>query len=306
MLEASGHLTYVNEPLNPRHPAGLLLRRATSYRYLYITPENEAEYLDSFLSLLRLEPPLWNALRQGHWPADFPRAAKYCRDFLVGRIKGRRALLKDPLAAFSIPWFSQRLGCDVVAVVRHPASVVGSHKELGWKMNFEELLAQKQLCEDWLGPFLGEMNEMLTSPDDLVGQTSLLWRIIYHVVTEQKKRLPSIEVVRYEDLALEPMQEYERLYSKLGLPMSKAARRRIESATSGSSARQSFAWSVSLTDVSRTSFRQMDSRENVARRKKNLSDNEVSRIRSLTEDVAHLYYTDQDWTLGGADGGDVG
>jgi len=297
MLQASGQVVYVNEPLNIRHSRGVLLRNPAACRYPYLTPENDAEYLHSFERLVRLDPPLWSAMRQGYWPADFSRAIKYSKDFLVGRIRGRRALLKDPLASFSMPWFIQRLGCDVAVIVRHPASVVSSHKHLGWTMDFDHLLRQRQLCQDWLGPFVEEMTEMLKSPKDVVGQTSLLWRIIYHVATEQKKKLPSIEIVRYEDLALDPVSQYSRLYSKLGLSMSEAARKAIERATSGASKRQSFAWSVSLTDATRTSFRPMDSRANVVNSKKNLSDEEMLRIRRLTEDVASLYYSDQDWPI---------
>jgi hypothetical protein len=301
MLQASGEVVYLNEPLNVRHPPGLLLRKPAAYRYQCITKDNEAEYLDSFLALLRLEPPFWSALRQGYWPGDFLRAAKYSKDFLLGRIRGRRALLKDPLAVFSIPWFSQRLGCDVVAVVRHPAAVVDSHKRLSWRTDFRDLLAQRQLCEDYLGPFVAEMKEMLKRPDDMIGNTSLLWRMVYHTLAEQKKRMRSIEVVRYEDLALDPVLEYQRLYLKLGLSMDDAARQTIENATSGNSRRQSFAWSVSVTDVSRTSFRPMNSRASVVSWKKSLSEEEVSRIRSLTEDVADVFYSDQDWAVGTED-----
>ena len=295
MLQASGRTVYLNEPLNIRHPDGLFFRRAIACRYPYITRENEAEYLDTLQALLRLEPPLWRALRQTYWPGDLLRSLKYSTDLVVGGIRGQQALLKDPYAALSMIWFSQRLGCHVAALVRHPAAIVGSRKKLGWKTGFEHLLEQKQLCDEWLGPFVGGMKEMLQRPDDIIGQSSLWWRIIYYMVAEQKKLLPSIEVVRYEDLASEPLSEFERLYPKLGLPMSEATRVRIQCATSGQSEERSFTWSVSATNVSRTSFRPMDSRASATRWKRNLTPAELSRIRSLTEDVAHAYYSDRDW-----------
>ncbi len=39
----------------------------------------------------------------------------------------------------------------------------------------------------------------------------------------------------------------------------------------------------------------LDSRANVNNWKKHLSDDEITRIRKMTEDVSHLFYSDAEW-----------
>jgi hypothetical protein len=292
MLEASRRVLYINEPLNLRHPSGLLLQKAPDCPYQYLTRENDAPYLSSFQQLLRLRRPFWFGLGQVG-TRDLVRGLKYSGDFLIGRCLRLRPLLKDPFAVFSAEWFVHRLHCLVVATVRDPGAVVSSHKRLGWKVDFRHFLQQELLIRDWLFPFLGEMEKMLASPDDLIAQNCLLWRMIYHSVWKMQSQVPGIRAVRHEDLSIAPLEQYPALYNYLGLPYSEHASSAIHRATSGKSRNDAFAWSVSLTGISRTSFQNLDSRENVSSWKERLSEYELSRIRDLTADVARLYYSDQ-------------
>jgi hypothetical protein len=62
MLEASGALVYVNEPLNPQHPPGRspgVLRADVEHAFRYISDDNEQVWLPAFLDTVRLRFHPW-------------------------------------------------------------------------------------------------------------------------------------------------------------------------------------------------------------------------------------------------------
>jgi hypothetical protein len=112
----------------------------------------------------------------------------------------------DPrcLRRFSVDWFSERSGCQVVISVRHPAAVVSSLKRLGWTFDFEHRLRQPLLVAYRLQRFRGETEAALRCPDDVIFQGSLLWRMIYSVVADLSAANHELCAVRQEDLSREP------------------------------------------------------------------------------------------------------
>ena len=299
MIEVSGGLVYVNEPMNPQHPPGGspgVLRAPIRHRFQYITEENDDDLFPAFQDTVGLRYHVLDELAQNHSPADLLRLGKYWSSFVRGRLRRRRALLDDPFAVFSVVWFARTLGCQTVVVVRHPAAVVSSRKRLRHTIDFGHLLNQPFLVRDWLAPFHEEMEAMQTRPDDLVGQGSLLWRVIYYVVDESRKLVPSLHVVRHEDLSVAPTDEYRALFSTLALPFTERVEREIEAATHGGTDAHSHSWSISRRGLSRTGFRPRDSRAYVTRWRAELEEHEIARVRALTEGVASRYYDESDWT----------
>jgi hypothetical protein len=298
VLSASGTLRYVNEPLNPLRPPGQspgVLRASVRHRYQYITEEDDTEFLQAFQDTIALRYHPLAELARNRRPYDLLRLAKYWPSFTVGRLLHRRALLDDPFAALSVAWFARRFGCQVAIVVRHPASIVASRKRLGWKpFRFQNLLAQPMLMRDWLEPFDQEMQEA-DRRRDLLESTSLLWRIIYHVGAESAGRVPGILTVRYEDLAADPLREFEALAGALGVPFTAAVRRFVIRSTTGRSRERSFSWSIGRGAIGRSAYRPLDSRANVSRWRSELSDEEVVRVRELTAGVADRFYSEADW-----------
>jgi Sulfotransferase family len=306
MLDATGRVVYINEPLNPRRPPGRspgVLRASIHHRFQYITDENESEFYQAFLDMLALDYHVVAEVGVSRSLFDLLRLVKYWNTFLRGRLRRRRPLIDDPYAVFSIEWFIERLGCDAVVVVRHPAAGVSSRKRLGYKPDFAELLQQPLLLRDWLQPFKSDMDAALHQPGDIVRQGSLLWRMAYHVVRELSLRLERVHVVRYEDLSSEPLAAFDRLFETLHLPFTERASRRVLEASGAEQRRRSHRgdrdrahpWSVSRHGLSRTAFRPLDSRAHAVGWKHELSQREISRIRELTEDVADFYYTDDEW-----------
>lgn len=284
MLAASPQVAYISEPLNVWHRPGVL-RAPVSQWYTLICNENEAEFLPAFREMLGFRYGLWREIRSLRTGRDFLRMGRDLSIFLRGRIFRQRPLIKDPFAIFSAPWFAGRLGCRVVITVRHPAAFASSLKRLGWRFDFNDLLAQPLLMENWLDVDRAEME--LAKSDDVIGQASLLWRIIYRAVARMMKLHPSFIIVRHEDLSLYPTPGYRDLYAALDIDFTPKVERTILNASS----------SENPTELSQQKVHgvKLDSRANLDNWEKRLSEDEIARIRKLTGKTAKLFYSDEEW-----------
>jgi hypothetical protein len=297
MLAASGEAAYISEPLNVLHRPGVF-RAPVKYWYPYICQENEHEYLTAFQELLTFHYHTWAELKSLSSRKDLLRMGRDRWIFLQSRIRSsvalnpQRPLLKDPFAVFSIPWFIQRLGCQVVVTVRHPAAFASSLKRLSWPFQFNDLLDQPLLMRDWLEPYRKNIEDLLdeergAGSADIIAQGSLLWCMIYAVVTNLKKLFPQIQIVRHEDLSLDPVDGYRSLYEVLGLRYSTRAQTTILEASSSDNPKE-----VSRQDAFAV---RLDSRANLHHWKRRLSPEEIQRIRLLTENIASEYYPELTW-----------
>ncbi|MEX2160790.1 MAG: glycosyltransferase [Anaerolineales bacterium] len=286
MLAVNDDVAYVSEPLNVWHRPGVF-GAPVAHWYTYICKDNEDKYLNAFRQTLSLDYHLWNEIKSLRSIKDVGRMFRDLGIFAFGRLGHRRVLLKDPFAVFSAPWFAERLGCDVVIVLRHPAAFVSSLKRLDWPFDFKDILAQPLLMRDWLEPFRTEMEAAVAQPRDVIGQGSLLWRMICYATNKVSQRYPKFHVVRHEEFSLQPIKGFEQLYSQLELPFTSSVKSGILRATSSKNPQE-----VSLESIYSTN---LDSAANLENWKQRLTKEEISRIRSLTEDVAGAYYGDQDW-----------
>ena len=298
MLESTGQVAYINEPLSPDRAPGRswgMLQAPVRHRYQYISADNEDEYLGPYLETLAFRYRLLPELRACRSATDLLRTAKHWSAFISGRFLHRRPLLDDPFAVLSASWFAHQLGCRVVVLVRNPLAIVASRKRLGWRFDFRHLLRQESLLRDWLEPFRGAMEEMVDRPDDLVGQGSLLWGAIYHTVAEQRDRLGGLQTVRHEDLSLDPEGGFADLFHRLELPYSEPVRRAVVQSSTGGTSRDAHSWSLSGGLPARTGYRPLDSRANLLAWRQVLTDAEVDRVRSLTAEVAARFYELGEW-----------
>ncbi|MBI5951672.1 MAG: sulfotransferase [Chloroflexi bacterium] len=284
MLAANPATAYVSEPLNVLHRRGIY-RAAVKRWYQYITPENEADYLPAFQQLLNFRYHFFAELGSLRSQKDFLRMGRDLSIFAKGKLLGQRALLKDPFAVFSTPWFAQKLNCKVVITIRHPGGFASSLKRLDWRFDFRDLLDQPMLMRDHLEADRADMESM--PADDIVGQSALLWRMIYRSVHAIRQLFPDFKVVRHEDLSLDPVAGYKSLYESFGLTFDDKVRDTILNSSS----------SENPTELSKKKVHsvKLDSRANMSNWKKRLSPEEITRIRKLTEDVSHLFYADDEW-----------
>jgi hypothetical protein len=284
MLAAAHNTAYISEPLNVLHRRGVY-HADVKHWYEYITAENEEKYLPAFRELFNFRYHLFAELGSLRSQKDFMRMGRDLSIFAKGKLQGQRALLKDPFAVFSTPWFAQKLNCQVVITIRHPGGFASSLKRLNWNFDFRDLLNQPMLMRDHLESDRAEMESM--PADDIVGQSALLWRMIYRSVHTTRELFPHFKIVRHEDLSLDPVAGYKSLYESLGLTFDEKVRDTILNASS----------SENPTELSKKKVHsvKLDSRANMDNWKKRLTPEEITRIRKLTEDVSHLFYADTEW-----------
>jgi Sulfotransferase domain len=282
ILTASGEVGHINEPLNLAVSPGTL-RVPAEHWYAYVTAQNENRYLPALTRVLEFEYPLVRELRRCRSRTDVLHTLKWWRDFV--RSRGRRPLVKEPHAVFSAGWFAERLDSDVVVMVREPLAVVSSWKRLEWSFDFTNLLEQPALVRDWLGPFEAEMTAALSPARDLVDRVALLWRVIYSVVADE--RFPAVRLVRHEDLSRDPVHGYAELYEALGLSFTDTVAKAVEASSSSENPAE--------TSVEQPHETQIDSRANLQNWRHRLSEDEIARIRRVTEETAALYYPELAW-----------
>lgn len=291
MLEASGEVVYVNEPLNPGHPPGRspgVLDAEVSHQFQYICRDNEADWLPAFQRTVQLRYGVRAELRRNRSAYDLARMAKYVSAFRLGQARHRRALLDDPFAVLSAAWFAERLQCRTVILVREPTAFVGSWKRLGWAMHFHELLEQPLLVRDHLHPYTDRMRAMVGSSDHLA-RTCLLWEMTYAIAAGIAEQYDAVRLVRYEDLVASPLAAFEDLYRHMGVTWTPAARDSIRRATTAAATGEggSHAWSF-RGGVSRTAYRPMDSRQAMRGAGRRLSPEDTERVLDLTGATAQL------------------
>lgn len=284
MLAAEDGVAYISEPMNVLHRPGVM-RAPVPHWYTYITAENEDLYLPAMREMLDFNYHLLTELRSLRSRKDALRMVRDFHTFFIGVTHGERPLLKDPFAVFSAPWFAERLDCQVVITVRHPAGFASSLMRLGWAFDFQDLLAQPLLMRDHLEGERAAMEKM--DPGDILGQAALLWKLIYRRVHEMQQAHPEFLVVRHEDLSLDPVASYRDLYAALGLHFTAGAEKTVRTSSS----------SENPKELARTKHHavKMDSRASMSSWKKRLTPEEIGRIRAVTGEAAQLFYGPEDW-----------
>ena len=284
MLAADGDTAYLSEPLNVLHRPGVF-SAGVKYWYQYICAENENEYLPAFRSLLDFDYHLMAEIRSIRSRRDFLRMGRDFMMFYNALEHGQRALIKDPFAVFSVPWFAERLNCRIVITVRHPAAFASSLQRLNWTFDFNDLLNQPLLMRDHLEEYREPMRSV--KPEDVIGQAALLWKMIYGIVRKFHEMNAEWIVSRHEDLSRDPLNRYRELYSTLGLDFTKRVEKLIMNSSSSDNPAE--------LSPKKTHSVKLDSLASVKNWKKRLPEDEIKRIRKITEGVAEFYYTDEDW-----------
>lgn len=286
MLCASGEAAYVHEPFNPNRSPGWFLE-PLPYWFMHITRANEQDYVEAVRRMVELRYPTTAALARARSPRIVAMNAQQSATAWRDRRRGKRLLLKDPLALLSAEWLAERFGMHVIVLVRHPASFVSSIKRLKWGFDYERnWLAQPLLMknlmtgyEEKLSGYRGEV--------DLVGEGIVIWRALYDVISQYRDRHPGWSIVRYEDLAAEPLTVFRTLYDSAGLSWNRSVESEITEFSRGGRAEDESA--AGRHQIKR------DSRAAARAWKTRLSEDEIERIRVGTDPVWRGFYTDDDW-----------
>jgi len=288
ILAHDSQVTYISEPLHLKHSRGVFKHPVDAW-YPYICDENGEPFENAFLETIQYKYHLRNELQNLH---SLKAVGKMVRDFSVfqsSRLGKRRALLKDPFAVVSVPWFLSMMNANVVILVRHPLQFVSSIKRMSWRFDFDYLLQQPLLMRDYLESYRMEMNQANRQKDDIVGQGILLWRIIYSIVDQYLNLGHDFMLVRHEDLSLDPERHFSEICDYVGITYSRDIKRAIHR-----SSRSSNMTEISVHDEHAIL---VNSIANLTNWKKRLTDREIERIVADTRDVAEKYYKWEEWNL---------
>lgn len=284
MLAAAADTAYISEPLNVLHRPGVY-RLPVKYWYTYIAEENGAEYRPAFNEMLNFQYHTLLEIKSLRSVKDFLRMGRDFHIFFNGSMRGQRALVKDPFAVFSAPWFAQQLNCKVVVTARHPGGFVGSLKRLGWNFDFGNFLNQPLFMRDHLEDDRAAMEA--TDKNDIVGQAALLWKIVYRFVHGTRSLFPEFHIVRHEDLSRDPIGGFQNLYQALGLDFTERVKGIIQNSSNSENPKK--------LAKHRTHSVNLDSRANLDNWRKILSHEEIQRVRNLTEGVWQQFYSETEW-----------
>ena len=254
--------------------------------YLHISQENEKKYSNYINNALNYDYPFLGSLTQMKKPKDFFRIAKR-KMRSIGRMlrKNEGQILIEPIGFFSAEWFSKKYHTPVVLVVRHPASFVSSLKKLNWGFDFNCLLTQKELMEYYLKPYESDFSNPPRKPD-VIGIGILLWKAIYGTALKLKNQNPDWIFVKLEDLSVDPIPQFQRLFSKLNLPFNSHSKQTILEYSSPTNP-------VEFEKGRDHSKR--NSRETIGIWKNRLTPDEINRIKKETNEISSHYYHEQDW-----------
>lgn len=279
-LCASGEAAYIGEPLNRQHRLGVFGVDVENW-YQYINSENESRYLDAFADTLRFRYGYLREIRSIQSPKDCARMFRDALAFSRGRLFRRRPLLKDPFAVFSVDWFVETFGLHAVVLVRSPLAFVASLKRLEWGFDIEHLLRQSSLIRDKLAVWRATLLDIPPSRD-LVGVAAELWNAIYGVVWEYRDH-PLVTIIRHEQLALDALSEFSKIYVKLNLTYNKAAQEFIVKSSAPENPVESSRNGIHTIMINST--------ESVESWREILTPSEINRVLDITEAVATRYYT---------------
>nr|WP_321222061.1 sulfotransferase domain-containing protein [uncultured Psychroserpens sp.] len=195
--------------------------------------------------------------------------------------RSKRPLIKDPLALMSSNFIAEMLDAKVIISVRHPAAFIASIYRKNWKFNFNNFANQERLLNEHLFEYKDDIIKYANNPGPLLDEAILLWNVIYSFVIKlQDKHKEDWYFVKHEDISLNPVEEYRKIFEYLNLNFTEAIVLEIEHSTSGE-----------INDVLRR-----NSKDNIKSWKKVLTPEEIEKIKQQTSTISNHFYSEESWT----------
>lgn len=195
-----------------------------------------------------------------------------------------KPILKDPIALFSAEWLHDNFCTKNIVIIRHPAGFISSLIKNKWSFDFKNFECQPDLLSNELSKFQNEIRRHSSEEYHILDQGILLWNIIHEYIHRLKLKYPKWYIVKLEDIALHPENQFRQIFNYLELPMTSKVHEMIGKTTSASN-RTERDESVNL--VYRNSKRIIDIW------KKRLSKSEQLKIYKNSK--WQLFYSQSDW-----------
>lgn len=286
MLAAAPGVGYIWEPFNVHCRPGICAAEFKQWFY-YLNDKNGPQYRQKIQNTLSFHYDVQAELGALSSVKD---VARMCRDVLkcgAFRYQKRRPLMKDPIALYAAEWLAQSFDMAVVVLIRHPAAFASSIVRYSMPHPFSDFLVQPEFMKDRLAPFEAQLREYASVEHDLLDQAILLWNICHDSILMYQKQHPEWIFVRHEDLAMDPVCQFEALYQQLGLQFNDHARRVIAQSASPKNPKE-----VTLNEGG---LIRRDSYSTVFNWHKRLSPEQISRVREGTAEISAEFYDDTSW-----------
>lgn len=233
-----------------------------------------ANYINSFCTVFHI-----NTIKGLMEVNSLKNLYYYLKD-IMNCLFSERTILKDPIAIMSAEWIYKNYNIDIIVLIRHPAAFVASLKVKNWKFDFNQYKNQHGLMNKYLTNYKDVINEYSNNKKDGIDQGILLWNIIYDTIAYyQSKYGDKWYFVRHEDLSINPIAEFEKMFSKINLTLDADVENYIKKTTN---------------DSNQAGLKR-NSAKNIKTWKNRLSNDEIHRIKIGTKDVWKKFYTEDDW-----------
>ena len=268
---------YIHEPFNLEFPK---VKKPITYWYHYIdsnTPKVRQiefiEYINSFYKLdiksIQLNYARSRSLKQ-YLKTTLELASRY---------RKKIPLIKDPIALMSTEWIYQNFHPKIIVSIRHPAAFIASIKVKNWEFDFKNLQLQGEFVETKLNKYKNQIDKYVETPPDIIEQGILIWNIVHDIIYEYQKKYKEWYFIKNEDISLNPLLEYEKIFKFLELDLNEKIRKEI----------------IDSTTSSRPGKLKRNSKENIKSWKKRLTEEEINNIKSKTKPIWEKFYTEKDW-----------
>jgi len=284
MISACPEVCYIHEPFNVQYPPPIGICGVRFPRWFtYVTDENGAAYEEPIKRMVSFQ---YNFLKAVRSRRRVDRTLGEFRRFLKHRYLSHIALLKDPIALFSAEWLAKTFRMNLIILIRHPAAITSSLKELNWRFSFSPFLQQPLLMRDHLYRFEAEMIDQENNPNrNVVDEAILLYKIIHHMIIKYRRCHKDWIFIRHEDISREPIANFKYVFQRLRLDFTSSVRKVIEEHTDCSNP----------SDPDDRFYLKRNSRQNIWNWKKRLSESEIREIKEKTESIWRTFYSDAEW-----------
>lgn len=276
VIAKANNIRYIHEPFNIGIPRS---NNPLTFWFEHLNKSSQdhqkttLSYLKSFATVLHRH----NISRISDI-RSFKDIYKYLAD-LKSR-KYDRTLYKDPIALLSAEWMYEKLDCNVVVLIRHPAAFVASLKKQDWQFDFYNFLQQEELMKSHFKEYSESIKKFTDNTQNIIDQAILLWNTIHSVIEYYKeKHGDTWYFVNHEKLSKNTSEEFKKLFDHLNLDFdANVSEYLLESSTS-----------------KKESEFIRNSATNVKAWKNQLSTEEIEKVKEETKGIWTNFYTEDDW-----------
>lgn len=139
---------------------------------------------------------------------------KWCNQFNKKAISAKR-MVKEIRANFFLKWLRINFpDISLIFIIRHPCAVAVSRKRLGWATHLDATLSQKQLVDEYLSPFVDEIQKCTDGFDRQI----YLWCVENYVAMKELEEKDYL-LVFYEHLCMHSQNELSRIFNYIDQPI---------------------------------------------------------------------------------------